>query len=187
MTVHAPKHAFTVEEYHRMAEAGIFTEDDRVELIEGEVLEMAAIGRRHAGCVNRLTRLFTQGAGSRAVVSVQNPIQLGELSEPEPDLTLARTREDFYSEGHPAPGDILLLVEVTDTSHRYDEVKIALYARHGVPEVWQVDLEEETVYLCREPSGSGAYGSIHTARRGDILSPEALPDLQLPVAAILGG
>ena len=186
MTVHAPKHAFTVEEYHRMVEAGIFTEDDRVELIEGEVLEMAAIGRRHAGCVNRLTRLFTQGAGDRAVVSVQNPVQVGELSEPEPDLTLARPRDDFYSEGHPAAGDILLLVEVTDTSHRYDEVKIAVYARHGVPEVWQVEVEEGAVTVFREPSLEG-YRAIHTAGRGVILSPAALPDLRIPVAEILGG
>lgn len=185
MTVHAPKHAFTVEEYHRMAEAGVFTEDDRVELIEGEVLEMAAIGRRHAGCVNRLTRLFTKGVGDRAVVSVQNPIQVGELSEPEPDLTLARPRDDFYSAGHPAPEDILLLVEVTDTSHRYDEVKIAVYARHGIPEVWQVDVEDEAVTVYREPSLEG-YRSARTIRRSDSLSPAALPELRIPAAAILG-
>lgn len=185
MTVHAPKHSFTVAEYHRMAEAGIFTEDDRVELIEGEVLEMAAIGRRHAGIVNRLTRLFSRRLGERAVVTVQNPIQLGEHSEPEPDLTLAHPREDFYSEGHPTPGEIFLLVEVTDTSHEYDHYKIAVYAHHGVPETWQVNVEKNTVTVHRDPSPEG-YRTVTTASPGDTLSPEAFPSLEIPVNDILG-
>lgn len=185
MAVHAPKHAFTVEEYHRMAEAGIFTEDDRVELIEGEVLEMAAIGRRHAGIVNRLTRLFSHGLGDRAVVTVQNPVELGDRSEPEPDLTLAQPRDDFYSEGHPTPAEIFLLVEVTDTSHEYDRYKIAVYAHHGVPETWQVNLVENLVTVFRDPSPEG-YREVTRVSPGESLSPMSFPDFVIAVSDIIG-
>lgn len=187
MTVHAPKlHSFTVEEYHRMADAGIFTEDDRVELIEGEVVEMAAIGSRHAACVDRLNRAFARTGGERVIVRVQNPITLGLRSEPEPDLVLARFRDDFYEAGHPAADDVLLIVEVSDSSLEFDDrVKLPLYARHGIREVWRVDLASRTVAVHRDPAGDG-YRSVTTARRGDTLRPEALPDLELPVDDLLG-
>jgi Uma2 family endonuclease len=185
MAVHAPKHAFTVEEYHRMAEAGIFTEDDRVELVEGEVLEMAAIGRRHAGIVNRLTRIFSRGLGDRAVITVQNPVELGDRSEPEPDLSIARPRSDFYGESHPTPAEIFLLVEVTDTSHQYDQHKIAVSAHHGVPETWQVNVEENSVTVFREPSAEG-YRAVTRVSPGESLSPKPFPDLVITVSDIIG-
>ncbi|MFP3941584.1 MAG: Uma2 family endonuclease [Thermoanaerobaculia bacterium] len=186
MTVDAPRHAFTVDEYHRMAEAGIFGEDDRVELIEGEVFEMAAIGSRHAGCVNLLNRFFVQRLGDRGVVTVQNPVRLGDLSEPEPDLALLRPRDDFYAEAHPTARDVLLVVEVSDSSHRYDEsVKLPLYARHEVPEVWRIDLEDGAVTVHREPAG-GAYRSATTHGPGDTLVPAAFPDLKIPAGDLLG-
>jgi len=126
---------FTVDEYARMAEAGILGEDDRVELLEGEIVEMAPIGPPHAGCVNRLTRLLTSRLGDRAVVGVQNPIRLGSLSEPQPDLTLLRPRRDLYSEGHPEADDVLLVVEVASSTSAFDrQVKMPLYAQAGIPQ-----------------------------------------------------
>lgn len=186
MTVLAPKYALTVDKYHRMIDSGIFTEDDRVELIEGEILEMAPIGSRHAACVDELNRIFVRGAGDRAVVRIQNPITLGDLSEPEPDVVLARRREGGYREQHPSAQDILLLVEVSDSSHRYDDtVKLPFYARQGIREVWRVDLEAESLTVHREPRDD-SYRSISTAGTGDSVAPEAFPSLEVPVARILG-
>jgi len=175
-----------VEEYHRMLRAGILTEDDRVELIEGEIVEMAPIGSRHAGCVKRLVRRFSQAIGEQALLSVQDPLRLGERSEPQPDLALLRPRDDFYASSHPGPEDVLLIVEVAETSAEYDrEVKLPLYARHGIPEVWLVDLEKEAVEVYRGPSPRG-YSEARTLRRGSSLSPTPFPELNLPVADILG-
>jgi Uma2 family endonuclease len=141
MGVQLARRLFTVAEYHKMAEAGILSEDDRVELLEGEIVAMSPIGSRHAGLVNRLNRLFSQRAGDQVVVSVQNPVRLGGYSEPQPDLALLRPRADFYTSSHPGPEDVLLAVEVAETSAAVDrEVKVPLYARFGVPEVWLVDL-----------------------------------------------
>jgi len=186
MIFQVSKRLFTVEEYHRMAEAGILGEDDRVELIEGEIVEMTPIGSRHAGAVNRLNRLFSERVGEHAVVSVQNPIRLGERSEPQPDLALLRFREDFYASSHPGPGDVLLVVEVAETSAEYDRrVKVPLYARFGIPEVWLVDLEGEAVEVYRDPSPEG-YRKAEVLRRGSSLSPSSFPDLELSVDEILG-
>jgi Uma2 family endonuclease len=176
---------FTVEEYSRMAQAGILTEDDRVELIEGAVVEMAAIGSRHAACVGRLTAVLS-AAQTGGIVWVQNPIRLGEHSEPQPDLVLLRPRPDFYASAHPGPGDVLLLIEVSETSADADrEVKVPLYARAGIAEVWLVDLEAEGIEVYRQPSAEG-YRVSRQARRGETLSPEAFPDLTLAADEILG-
>lgn len=135
MAVAAPRRLFTAEEYHTMLRAGILTADDRVELIEGEVLRMSPIGSRHAGGVNRLNDFFVRKLEGRAIVGVQAPVHLSDLSEPQPDLALLRPREDFYSHSHPTPGDVLLLIEVAETSADFDRaVKAPLYARAGVPE-----------------------------------------------------
>lgn len=129
-------HLFSVDEYHKMGEAGIWGEDDRVELIEGELIDMPPIGSLHAGKVMRLVSFLTTALSNRAIVSPQNPVRLGEHSEPQPDLTVLRFRDDFYESAHPQPGDVHLLVEVADTTVRYDrEVQIPLYARYGIPEV----------------------------------------------------
>jgi Uma2 family endonuclease len=181
------KRLFTVAEYHRMAEAGILGEDDRVELIEGEIVEMAPLGSRHAGTVKRLLDNFIplQVAG-RIILSVQDPLRLDEHSEPQPDLTLLRPRADFYTATHPGPQDVLLVVEVAETSAESDRaVKVPLYARFGVPEVWLVDLAAACLAVYRHPTPQG-YQLVQTLRVGESASPVLLPDLVLAVAAILG-
>lgn len=187
MAIRVPnRRRFTAREYQRMGETGILHEDDRVELIEGEIIEMAPIGNRHFACVNRLTRLFVQRVGDSAVVHVQNPVRLSDLSEPQPDLSLLRPREDFYAGKHPAPEDVLLLVEVADTSLAYDrEVKLPLYARAGIREVWIVDLAGEKIERHTDPTTEG-YRRIEQVRRGETLEPAALGGLALPVDDVLG-
>lgn len=118
MVVDIRRKGFTVDEYYRMAEVGILDPDDRVELIEGEIIQMSPIGDRHAGCVNRANDLFTNLIRGRAVVTVQNPVRLNKFNEPQPDLTLCKWREDFYSSHHPRPDEILLAVEIADTTLR---------------------------------------------------------------------
>lgn len=186
MSVQLKKRLFTAAEYEAMERAGILTEDDRVELIEGEIIQKMPIGSRHAACVLRLTRAFSQGVQDRALVSVQNPVRLGEYSEPEPDLVLVRPRADFYAGAHPGPADVLLLVEVADTALPFDrEVKLPLYGRFAIPEVWIVDLEGGRVEVFRDPSPAG-YRTEHVYHRGDqALAPQALPDLHVTPADIL--
>lgn len=169
-----------------MADAGILGEDDRVELLEGEIVEMAPIGSRHAGCVNDLNRLLVQGVGERAVVAVQNPVRLSRRSEPQPDVAVLRPREDRYRRAHPAPGDVLLLVEVADTTVGFDRrYKIPLYAIGGIAEVWLVDLPAATVEVHREPEGR-RYADRRLAKSGEQVAPHALPDVLLSVADLVG-
>jgi Uma2 family endonuclease len=170
------RHRLTVADFYRMAEAGIFGEDDRVELIEGEIIDMAPIGPEHTSSVKRLNRLFDRAAGEQAIVSVQDPIRLDEHNEPEPDLALLRYREDFYRNAHPGPKDVLLLVEVAETSLRYDrEIKLPLYAKHGIPEVWIVDLEKRRLEVYRRPEGE-TYRVRICPSLNETITPEALPD-----------
>ena len=186
MAVPLLRRRFTVDEYHRMAEAGILTEDDRVELIEGEIVDMSPIGSRHAACVKRMTSFFYRQVGQKAIVSVQDPIRLTERSEPQPDVALLRPRPDFYTQAHPGSEDVLLVVEVAETSPDYDRtVKVPLYARSGIPEVWLVDLAGEGVEVYRTPTPQG-YREVRHVRRGQCLAPEAFPDLDLAVDDILG-
>ena len=174
---------FTVHDYHRMGEAGILHEDDRVELIEGEIVEMAAIGTRHFSCVNRLTRLLVMNVDDAAVVSVQNPVRLNEHTEPQPDVTVIRPRD--YTESLPEPEDVLLLIEVSDSTLAYDRgVKLPLYARSGIREVWIVDLPGETIERYTDPSGDG-YLRVEQARRGQTLQSTALPGLTPAVDEVL--
>ena len=177
---------FNVREYNRMAEAGILTENDRVELIEGEIIEMSPIGSRHAACVKRLNTLLNQQVGQDAVVSVQDPIYLDDFSEPQPDIALLRPREDFYAEEHPAPPDILLVIEVADTSVEYDRNrKLPLYARADIPEVWLVNLPEDIVEVYLQPA-NGQYQRLQRVNRGESLVSESFPSLTLNVDSILG-
>ena len=186
MAVQLLRRVFTVEEYHRIANAGILREDDRVELLEGEIVEMTPIGSRHAACVDRLNSLFVRGLGQRGIVRVQSPVRLGERSELQPDLALLRVRPDFYAQAHPGPTDILLLVEVAETSTEVDrEVKVPLYARAGIREVWLVDLAGGCVEIYREPAPA-SYQQVQRVRRGQRLSPHAVPDLELAMDDVLG-
>ena len=163
---------FTVHEYHRMAEAGILHEDDRVELIDGELVEMAAIGTRHFACVNRLNHLLTGNVGEDVIVSVQNPVRLDEYAEPQPDVALIRARD--YRESLPTPADVLLLIEVADTTLAYDRgPKLALYARAGISEFCIVDLKDGKIEHHTVPTGD-VYRHVELAgaRRS---SPSASP------------
>ena len=169
-----------------MAQVGILGEDDRVELIEGEIVEMTPIGSRHAAVVDRLNRILSRQIGEQAIVRVQNPIRLGEHSEPQPDISLLKPREDFYASSHPGPEDVLLLVEVSETSAEYDrEVKLPLYARFGIPEVWLVNPEGKAIEVYRDPSPEG-YREVQTLGYDALLSPNSLPDLEIPAREILG-
>jgi Uma2 family endonuclease len=176
---------FTVDEYHRMGEAGVFHEDDRVELIDGQVVQMTPIGDRHASCVRRLNRLFARHLVELAVIDVQNPIVLGQHDAPQPDVTVLKPRDDAYRH-HPGAADILLVIEVADTTADYDRlVKIPLYARAGIPEAWLVNLARDHIEVCRNPSGAG-YTDIRTARRGETITPVAFPSVSISVDDILG-
>lgn len=180
------RHRLTVADYYRMGEAGIFAPEARVELIEGEIIDMAPIGTRHGSAVMRLTSLLSAAAGSRGIVSVQNPLRLSDLSEPEPDLMLLKPRDDFYADAHPTAADVLLLIEVADTSARYDrEIKLPLYARHGVHEVWIVDLETRLLRMYREPAGDAYAQATATASPG-VTPIAALPGIGIDLTQILG-
>jgi Uma2 family endonuclease len=177
---------FTVSEYNRMAQTGILTEDDRVELIEGEIVEMSPIGSRHAACVNRLNMLLSSQIGQSAIVSVQNPIVINDYSEPEPDLAILRLRADYYEQELPQSADVLLVIEVADTSVEVDRsVKIPLYAQSGIPVTMLVNLPEELIEVHSQPA-NGQYQSAKIFRRGDTFQLNVLPHLNLNVDDILG-
>lgn len=172
------RHRWNVDEYHRMGEAGILHEDDRVELIDGELIDMAPIGQGHAGVVNGLNRALVMICGERAVVSVQNPLRLNRLNEPQPDVVVLRPRDDLYQRGTPpGPADVPLLVEVTDSSLRYDRaVKLPLYARAGIGEVWIVDLHRLAVDVHRMPAGDG-YATVETHGPDDTVTLALAPEI----------
>jgi Uma2 family endonuclease len=177
---------FTTDEYDRMAEAGILGEDDRVELIGGEVVRMAAMGARHAGCTTRLTQSLVPRLGRSALVRVQLPVAIPNYDEPEPDVAVVRFREDAYGHAHPTPADVLLLIEVSDSTLEFDRrVKIPLYARAGIPEAWLVELRNEAIERHTEPSPEG-YRSVRRFRRGETVTSAALPSLVLAVDEVLG-
>ena len=178
-------HRFTVQQYYQMGAAGIFDEDARVELIEGEIIEMVPVGAAHAAIVDRLTHLFASKVKERAIVRVQNPVRLSDLSEPQPDIALLEFKSDYYSEAHPGPGDILLVIEVADTSLKYDRGrKIPLYAQMGIREVWLIDVSGRSVEVFRAPAGS-SYTDIATLPAGEQAAPQALPDIQIGIEEIV--
>jgi Uma2 family endonuclease len=178
---------FTLDEYHRMGETGILGEDDRVELIEGEIIEMTPIGSRHSGTVGRIQHLFSMRLTTRALVWIQNPLLLVRYqSEPEPDVMLLAPRSDFYAAGHPEPPDVHLLVEVADSSLPYDRrTKFPLYARAGVAEAWLIDLDTGRLEIHRDPANAG-YASVSVPRRDERFGPLAFPDLALTLPDLLG-
>jgi Uma2 family endonuclease len=184
MAVDVKRRRFSVEEYDRMVEVGILTGDDRVELLDGDIVEMAPIGSPHSSVVDRLTRLFTSRLGERAIVRVGGPIALVQQdSEPQPDLTLLRPRNEFYARGHPGPADVPLVVEVMDSS--VEGVKRPIYARAGLAEVWLVDIPASRIDAFREPQAA-AYRWTATSRRGAGISTTAFADVTFAVADILG-
>jgi len=180
------RYRFTVDQYHRMDEVGVFPPDCRVELVDGEIFEMSPINPWHSGVVNRLTHRFVIGLRDRAVVHVQNPTIVDRHSEPQPDLMLLRPRADFYDSAHPTPRDTLLVVEVSETSLAHDRLrKLPLYCRRGVAEVWIVNRRADAVDVARGPS-RGGYREQFRRIRGEEVAPAAFLDLRMPVDDVLG-
>ena len=186
MSVQIQRWLFTVQQYHLMSEAGILREDERLELIEGEIIQMAAIGTRDASCVNRLARRFNLIPEDLATFAIQNPVQLTERTEPQPDVVLLEPRADYYATAHPIPSEVLLLVEVSDNTVNYDRnIKVPIYARSGIQEVWLVDLVENCLEVYRQSSPNG-YSLMLKFWRGQQVAPLAFPDLEVSVDFILG-
>ncbi len=186
MAIQHVHYRFTRDEYHRMAKVGIFHEGPRVELIEGEILEMSPFGGRHKASIDRSNLLFVRTFGDVAIVRVQSSIVLGERSEPEPDLVLLRPRDDFYVNNDETPEDVLLVLEVADSSEAYDRLtKAPMYARYGIIELWIANLNRDQIIVYRDPTPTG-YATTRIARCGESLSPLAFPDLTIAVEAILG-
>lgn len=186
MSVQFARKLFTTAEYHQMIEAGVFNEDDRIELIEGEFYEMSPIGPRHAAAVNRLTRVLSIQLSDSAIVSVQNPVELSLHSEPQPDITVLKWRDDFYSQSHPQPSDVLIAIEVSDTTQDRDRgFKIPVYARAGLAEAWLIDLFNDCIEIYYQPA-NGKYQDKKIVNRGQAIVSPSVPGLQLSADEILG-
>jgi Uma2 family endonuclease len=185
MAADRPRARISVERYQRMIAAGVLTKDDRVELIEGDLLDKAPIGSQHAALSMRLNKLFVRGVGDAAEVSVAGPIRLGDFSEPQPDLSLLRPRTDYVSR-IPEQGDVLLLVEISDSTLQFDQTtKLALYARHGIIEYWVLDVEGSRIFMYRSPV-AGSYAERLEMSGTGVASPCALPQLQIAVDELFG-
>lgn len=174
----------TVQDYYRMGEAGIFEPDERVELIAGEIIAMAPIGSLHAAWVNQLVRLLVQQTRDEITVHIQNPVRLGEDTEPEPDLALLRPREKPYSQGHPTAKDVLLIVEIAESSLAYDrDRKMPLYAWYGIPEAWLIDLNSSQLTIYLEPSQDG-YRKILRPARSERVSPAFSREIKIDFGSL---
>jgi Uma2 family endonuclease len=180
---------FTVDEYYKMAEAGILAPNERVELLGGVIYRMNPIGPRHHSFVMRLTALFVARLLERAMVGVQGPISLASLAEPEPDFAIVRLKPEQrhpYAQGHATARDVYFLVEIADSSLTYDlGVKADAYAADGIPEVWVLDLAGDRVVVLREPTANG-YASVRSLTRGESISPLAFSDVPFTIDEILG-
>lgn len=177
---------FTTTEYHKLLENGFFTEDDRVELIDGEIITMSPIGPKHAGCVNRLINYLSQKVGKAAIVAAQNPVWLNEYSEPQPDISLLKPRADFYSLSHPTPQDTLVAIEVADSTLEIDrQIKIPKYAQAGISEAWLIDLVNDRIEIYALPN-EGVYQEIRIVLRHQEIVSRTLPQLKLKAEDILG-
>jgi Uma2 family endonuclease len=180
-------HRLSVADYHHMAERGILRGEDRVELIEGAIIDMSPIGSQHARAVTYLTNLLVPILSNEALVRVQNPINLGAYSELQPDIAITRYRQDLYGTSHPSGAETLLVIEVADSSFKYDrEIKIPLYGRHGIPEVWLVDLEAKALQIFLAPTEHGYTREILPDSLSR-LAPTQLPDLQLDISDLFAG
>ncbi len=181
------RHKLDVDAYHRMAEAGVFGPEERVELIEGDLIDMAPIGQGHAGIVTALTYILSTACAGRALVSPQNPVRLDRLSEPQPDFAVLRWRDDFYVTGErPSPADTILLIEVAESSLRFDrEVKLPLYARAGIAEFWLVDLRQRVIEVYRWPE-AGAYLEKAVHAPGDRIALALMPEIVVTLGLVFG-
>ncbi len=186
MSVQVAKHSFSVAEYERMGQTGVLAADDRVELIEGEIIEMSPVGSRHAACVKLLSKILNRQVGDAAIVSTQDPVRIDDYSEPQPDVALLKFRGDFYRYAHPTAADVLLMIEVADTTVEYDRhVKVPLYARAGVPEALIFNLPDEQLEYYAQPE-AGSYQITRTLKRGEHLQSSSVAPVVFDVEAILG-
>ncbi|MGE0130282.1 MAG: Uma2 family endonuclease [Blastocatellales bacterium] len=186
MSVQVARRLITTAEYHKMIEAGVFHEDERLELLDGEIIEMSPIGSRHVAAVNRLNEILGTQLRGIAIISVQNPIELSEHSEPQPDLTVLKRRADFYAEALPLPEDVLVAIEVSDTTVEKDRgLKIPAYARAGLAEAWLVDLFNDRIEIYSQPN-NGVYQEIRIVLRGQDAISKTIPQLVLKADDILG-
>ena len=186
MAAQPNRYRFSVDEYYKMAEAGILSEDIRVELIDGEIVEMAAIGVRHALCVDNLNLLLNQFLTAKVRVRVQNPIRLDVNTEVQPDVTLLKLRDYSKDQQHPGSNDVLLVIEVSDTTLLWDRrTKVPLYARAGIAEVWIVNLQQDRVEVYSQPE-AGTYKTVRRVRGGQRLAVPGFPDTQIKVDDVLG-
>ena len=186
MTALPPRKVFTVQEYHKMIDAGVFSGTPNFELIEGEIVKKMVQGDYHISCVNRLTRLFSLNTSDEFILSVQNAVIISNISEPEPDIALLKFREDFYASGKAEAEDVFLLVEVSDSTLKYDrEVKARLYAEAGIEEVWIVNLPRKVLEVYTEPK-NGKYKTVKKHNKTKSVSPKSLPKIKLRVSDIIG-
>ena len=186
MSVQFAKHYFTIHDYERMGETGILPHTKHYELIEGEIIEMSPIGSRHAACVCQLNQSLYNQVGDAVIVRVQNPIVLDDFSEPQPDITLLKPRTDFYRDKHPAAADVLLVIEVADTTLGFDrQVKMPMYARAGIPEALIFNLPDEQLEYHANPS-NGVYQVTRILKRGETLASSSVSGAVFDVAAIFG-
>jgi Uma2 family endonuclease len=176
---------FTVDDYHRMGDAGILLEDDRVELIYGEIIAMSPIGNPHNAAVDRATRALVRTVGDNAIVRVQGSVRLNNYNEPQPDIVLLKPRDDFYAKGGANPDDIILIIEMADSSLKYDRrLKARLYAEMGVPEYWVSDLNAGCVY-CYSERHEKSYRLVRQFKKGESITPGMLPECSIPVNNLL--
>ena len=186
LTAELPRRKFTVDEYHYFIEKGVFKPEERIELWEGEFIKMSPIGKRHASLVDFLVEWLIGVGRQQLIVRSQNPIVLDDHSEPQPDVCLLRRREDFYRQTDAAAKDVLLVVEVADTTVKYDrDVKFPRYAASGIAEAWLIDLENDRVEIHREPTEFG-YSLVQILHRGQTAASTVLPEIKIPVEEVLG-
>ncbi|HEU4617584.1 MAG TPA: Uma2 family endonuclease [Gammaproteobacteria bacterium] len=179
------RHRITADQYCRMAELGLLASDARVELIEGEIFDMPALGKDHESVVDQLTRLFVRAVADLAIVRVQGSLRLSDLSMPQPDVVLLKPRADFYRSRRAGASDALLVVEVSDSTLPFDrDVKVPLYARHGIPEVWIVDLRDDRLLVFRSPV-NGEYEDKTWASTPAVAAIAALPHVSIDLTGLL--
>lgn len=185
MTALPARKIFNVREYNRMIDAGVFIGNNNYELINGEIVSKMTQGHFHISCINRLNRLFSSIIGDLGIVSIQNAVSIGEISEPEPDVSILKYRDDFYEKAKPTEKDVLLLIEVSDSTMSYDrKVKISLYAEASIEEVWLINLSRKIVEVYTQPE-NGKYKVVEKVSRNQTITPKLLPELTIKVSDII--
>ena len=180
------RYPITTDVYHQMIKQGILTSNDKIELLEGDLIKMSAVGPRHAACVDRLSEILRTEFGKSITLRHQNPVELSDFSEPEPDIAILRRREDFYAHAHPAPGDVLLLIEISESTLKKDRgIKLSAYAKAGIVEYWIVNLQDDIIEVYTSPAGS-SYQVTRIVHRHETLSPVLLSSIILEADEVLG-